>query len=105
MEIILNSKDYFMNKDEIIECLRGEMCKIMRVDDPSVPYPLHYICADVTYGGWMSSSGRKFHVRHLDSETGCKLTGLGTFLLIRDDPLPDGQHRLLFTDDLNPDLP
>ena len=103
MTLQLSQKDYFMNHSEIDACLRGEMCKIMRIHDYYSGETLHLICADVTCGGWTSASGRRFHVHDYDGT--CERTGLGTFYLIRMSR-PDDDHFVLeFTDDLNPDLP
>lgn len=103
MTILLTKKNYDSCKSEIDACRRGEMCKIMRIDNHSGVNSWYEICADVTQGGWTTPTGREFHCVSID-ENG-RHTGLGTFYHIRDMMTDDGGCLLEFTDDLNPDLP
>lgn len=103
MEIKLTPHEYDMNRNDIEECLRGELCKIMRIEDKTTGQVQHFISADVTEGGWTSRSGRAFHPHDMIDND--RWTGLGTFFLIRATELPDGGCLLEFTDDLNPELP
>ena len=103
MTIRLSPRNYADNRHEVFACARGEMCKIMKIDDMQTGKTLYFICADITQGGWTVPGGRKFHVHEID-ET-CRRTGLGTFYLIRSTETSDGGCILEFTDDLNPDLP
>ena len=108
MTLHLTDKEYFMNYREIKACLRGDMCKIMRIEDHRSGEISFFICADIEGGGWTTPQGRKFHVYDYDGE--CTMMGLGTFYLVnmfkRSVPgtLTD-QYVLDFVGDLNPDLP
>ena len=103
MTITLSPKNYAWMRTEIDACRRGEMCKIMKVEDRATKETWYEICADVTEGGWTTRSGRAFHPVMIDETS--KRTGLGTFYYIRDMMTDSGGCLMEFTDDLNPDLP
>lgn len=103
MTILLTQENYSRMKPEIDAARRGEMCKILKVEDREAKETWYEICADVTEGGWTTESGREFHPIQIDGAY--VRTGLGTFHHIRDMETDNGGCLLEFTDDLNPDLP
>lgn len=102
MVITLSKEDLNRNRSEIKQCVLGEMCKILQIDDVLTGKREYMIDTDVT-SGWDFFLDKSFHGR-TDNVT-WKRSGLGVFLLVRKTDNADGGCTLEFTDDLNPDVP
>lgn len=100
MTITLNPTDYSTNRDAVMDCLRGEFCKIQRVTDTVSGEMSYTLCADVTIG-WETNNGYAFHATETDGSI--IKAGLGVFFLIKKTDTLDGGCTLEFTKDLNPD--
>lgn len=101
MTITLNPANYRHSLPQIRECLRGEMCKIMKYERDTPATSTKYVIDTDVITGWFDTG---FY--HLTGNDGSwHVTGLGVFLLIRKMATQDGGCILEFTDDLNPDLP
>ena len=103
MKITLTPAEVSACKTAIQDAKRGEMCKIMKIENIVTGQTEHIINPDVTQGGWATSDdGRSFHGSRTDGSW--RKTGLGTFYLINATDTDDGGMILEFTDDLNPEL-
>ena len=101
MTITLTKDNYEFNRHQLDLCNRGELCKIISIEDVLTGTIEYVICSDVLSGWPMDPPS--YHGT-VDNGTWHK-TGLGVFLLVRKTENPDGGCTLEFTDDLNPDLP
>lgn len=101
MTITLTAGNYDSCRSKIRECLRGELCKIMKYEDDISSVGTKYVIDTDVITGWFDTG-----LYHLTGNDGSwRVTGLGVFLLIRKTDTYDGGCILEFTDDLNPDLP
>lgn len=101
MKIQLSKEEYESSKQVIKDCLRGEMCKILKTEDVLTGKTSYAFDTDVITG-WSFLSDNSYH--GVDDNTTWRRAGLGVFLLIQFTDTPDGGCTLEFTDDLNPDL-
>ena len=102
MKIVLSPKNYNWMASVIDAIRRGNMCKIMKIENAATKEIWYEICDDVS-AGWTTETGRAFHPVMIDDDK--RMTGLGTFYYVSDTKTGTGDYILEFTDDLNPDMP
>ena len=103
MNIRLSRDEVEAQRSGIDAALRGEMCKIMRIENLCTGEIEHFVSPACPGSGWHFNSKESFHGNQTDGPW--DKTGLGTFYLITATDTDDGGMILEFTDDLNPELP
>ena len=103
MNIRLSRDEIEAHRSGIDAAMRGEMCKIMNLENLNTGETEHFVFPACPGSGWCFNDGESFHGNQTDGPW--HKTGLGTFYLITATDTDDGGMELHFTDDLNPELP